>query len=161
MKSSGLKKFVTAFILGTFAISIPMTSEGRIHDPKVKAISSSDLRDGQKVEAGREFRASDYSIYHSPSYSSNYPAYPTTTTTADYYPVEKTISLSDPSISGTAIATQAQCVEYLLQNNPYPKITVSPEDLTFQNLLFAQCICSSVEGDGIFPLWRRRCTRTK
>ena len=106
-----------------------MTSEGRIHDPKVKAISSSDLRDGQKVEASREFRASDYSIYHSPSYSSNYPAYPTTTTTADYYPVEKTISLSDPSISGTAIATQAQCVEYLLQNNPYPKITVSPEEI--------------------------------
>lgn len=139
MNSLRLKKFLTAFILGTFTISLPMaTSEGRIHDPKVKAISSSDLRGGQKVESGREYRASDYEKYYSPSYSSRtpsyssrYPAYPTypTTTNIDYYPVEKTISLADSSISGTPIATQAQCVEYLLQNNPNPKLSVSPEEI--------------------------------
>ena len=129
MNSLRLKKILTAFVLGTFTISLPMaTSEGRIHDPKVKAISSSDLRDGQKVGSGREFRASDYERYYSPSYSSTQSNYPETTS-IDYYPVERTISLADSSISGTPIATQAQCVEYLLQNNPNPKITVSPEEI--------------------------------
>ena len=33
------------------------------------------------------------------------------------------------SIMGSAIATQEQCVKYLLKNNPNPKLTVSAKEL--------------------------------
>ena len=116
MSKVQLKKFMAAFILGTFAISVPMSSgEGRIHDPKITAISSTDLRHGTKVE---------------PSSTVNKPF----ETSEDYSSIEdfnvpKTISTADNSIVGTPLATQEQCVNYLLKNNPNPKISVSPEEI--------------------------------
>lgn len=41
----------------------------------------------------------------------------------------KVINYGSSSIMGSAIATREQCVNYLLKNNPNPKITVSAEDL--------------------------------
>ena len=116
MNSVQLKKFMTAFVIGAFAISIPMsTSEGRIHDPKVKAISSSDLRHGAKVEPTS---AAGYDVSrYMPSSS---------TVSVD---VPQTMSVADQSIFGTPLATQEQCVKYLLKNNPNPKISVSPEEI--------------------------------
>lgn len=38
-------------------------------------------------------------------------------------------SVYDEHIMGTAMATEAQCVSFLLRNNPLPKISVSPEEL--------------------------------
>lgn len=38
-------------------------------------------------------------------------------------------NLSADSIMGTAVASQEQCVRYLMQMNPHPKISVSPEEL--------------------------------
>ena len=38
-------------------------------------------------------------------------------------------SVYDERIMGTAMATEAQCVNFLLRNNPLPKISVSPEEL--------------------------------
>ena len=43
--------------------------------------------------------------------------------------VPTTTSPYDTSIIGTAMASEAQCVKYLLSVNPYPKISVSPEEL--------------------------------
>ena len=40
-----------------------------------------------------------------------------------------TQSVYDASIVGTPLATQQQCVKYLLSVNPYPEISVSPEEL--------------------------------
>ena len=41
MSNVRLKKFMAAFVIGAFAFSISAgTTEGRIHDPKVAAISS-------------------------------------------------------------------------------------------------------------------------
>lgn len=37
-------------------------------------------------------------------------------------------SIYDESIMGRAMATEEQCVKYLLKNNPSPKISVSPEE---------------------------------
>lgn len=39
------------------------------------------------------------------------------------------INYGTTSILGSAIATEEQCVKYLLKNNPNPRITVSPKDL--------------------------------
>ena len=116
MNKVQLKKFMAAFILGTFAMSVPMTSsEGRIHDPRIRSISSSDLRHGTKFEpsttVNRPFDTAE-------NYSS-----------IKVFNVPETISISDNSIVGTPLATQEQCVNYLLKNNPNPKITVSPEEI--------------------------------
>ncbi|MCR5833359.1 MAG: glucosaminidase domain-containing protein [Selenomonadaceae bacterium] len=43
--------------------------------------------------------------------------------------VPQTVSPSDTSIIGTPMATQEQCVRYLLQNNPNPDLSVSPEEI--------------------------------
>lgn len=43
--------------------------------------------------------------------------------------VPKTVSAYDNSIIGTPLATQEQCVRYLLDYNPNPSISVSPERL--------------------------------
>ena len=113
MRNVQLKKFVAALILGTFAVSAPISStEGRIHDPKIRAISSTDLRHGAKY---------DYNSYNK-AYEDYEPAI------NDFF-VPETTSTADSSITGTPIASQEQCVEYLLRNNPNPKITVSPEEI--------------------------------
>ena len=123
-----IKKFMAAFVIGAFAVSLPMSaSEGRIHDPKVKAISSSDLRHGTQAETNT-MPKTDYSKYNgyarydNHNYETNYP-------TVDSFYVPETMSAADTSIIGTPLASQAQCVEYLLRNNPYPKITVSPQEI--------------------------------
>ena len=43
--------------------------------------------------------------------------------------VVPTVSAADPSIIGTPMASQKQCVRYLLQNNPNPNIAVSAEEI--------------------------------
>ena len=49
---------------------------------------------------------------------------------ADRLPSEYTAApRTADAILGTAMATQRQCVEYLLSNNPHPNISVSPEVL--------------------------------
>ena len=44
-------------------------------------------------------------------------------------PAEVVMSSDDNMIMGGAVATQEQCVRYLLRNNPYPKLNVSPQEL--------------------------------
>ena len=39
------------------------------------------------------------------------------------------VDLSNEDILGGPMATEAQCVKYLLKNNPEPNISVTPEDL--------------------------------
>ncbi len=43
--------------------------------------------------------------------------------------VPRTVSAFDDSIIGTALASQEQCVKYLLSVNPSPNISVSPQEL--------------------------------
>ncbi len=45
------------------------------------------------------------------------------------FSVPKTVSPYDPSISGTPMASQSQCVSYLLRHNPNPALNVSPEEI--------------------------------
>ena len=123
MSSVRLKKFMAAFVIGAFAVSLPMSAtEGRIHDPKVKAISSSDLRHGTQAETNT-IPKTDYSKYN------GYARYSPIESSVNSFHVQQTVSTADTSIFGTPIASQEQCVEYLLQNNPYPKLSVSPQEI--------------------------------
>ena len=45
------------------------------------------------------------------------------------FPVKQTVSSYDTSIIGTPMATQQQCVRYLLRNNPNPNLNVSAEEI--------------------------------
>ena len=45
------------------------------------------------------------------------------------FPVPKTVSNYDDSIIGTPLASQEQCVRYLLRYNPTPDISVTPQQL--------------------------------
>ena len=45
------------------------------------------------------------------------------------FPVPKTVSTYDDSIIGTPLASQEQCVRYLLRYNPTPDISVTPQQL--------------------------------
>ena len=45
------------------------------------------------------------------------------------FPVPKTVSTYDDSIIGTPLASQEQCVRYLLRYNPAPDISVTPQQL--------------------------------
>ncbi len=49
----------------------------------------------------------------------------------NFQPPKPVVAMSsdDNMIMGGAVATQEQCVRYLLRNNPYPKLNVSPQEL--------------------------------
>lgn len=48
---------------------------------------------------------------------------------ASTFRVPQTMSAYDDSIIGTPLASQEQCVKYLLSVNPHPNISVSPQEL--------------------------------
>lgn len=49
----------------------------------------------------------------------------------DFQPPKQAVTMGrdDNMIMGGAVATQEQCVRYLLSHNPYPKLNVSPQEL--------------------------------
>ena len=106
-------------MLGAFALSIPVTTDARIHDPKIETRS---------IERNTDF--------NSPSFETVTNAFnaPEEEASDDYdapkpFPVQQTVSTYDTSIIGTPMATQQQCVRYLLRNNPNPNINVSAEEI--------------------------------
>ena len=136
-----LSKLVSAFVLGAFAISLPMTADAkRIHDPKVntktevKKVSKKDkITKVERMSAGKSESVLRPEIKPEPMLSAipefdsvSYPEY-------SFEPQEiyipQTVSEYDTSISGTPMATQEQCVRYLLNNNPYPNLAVSAEEI--------------------------------
>jgi len=123
LKFSNAKKFIAAAVFGAFAISIPVTADARIHDPKVETRSvARDSRQNSTLSTFLDIM------------SASRPAPVVTETVDDYdaqpaFPVPQTVSTSDPSIIGTPMATQQQCVRYLLRNNPNPNLSVSAEEI--------------------------------
>ena len=138
------KKLVSAFVVGAFAISLPLTADAkRIHDPKVKTKSEarqnskkSKTTQIERIETGKTesvLRPNNTSIQNlKPSMEIDstpvtYPNYWVEPSQEIYVP--QTVSEYDTSISGTPLATQEQCVRYLLNNNPYPNLAVSAEEI--------------------------------
>ena len=121
--TSYAKKFLAAAIVGAFAISMPMTTDAhvkRIHDPKVSTKSVErklpTLRQSVEETMNKIKPADDEENFYMSDES------------RDFF-VPKTVSTSDTSIIGTPMATQQQCVKYLLRNNPNPNLNVSAEEI--------------------------------
>ncbi|MBQ7454058.1 MAG: glucosaminidase domain-containing protein [Selenomonadaceae bacterium] len=111
-------------MLGAFAISVPMTADAsvkRIHDPKVETKSEVRRDSGRTIQTLREAVSETmnrYEVTEEKIFDEAQNFFVPTTTSSD-----------DTSIIGTPMATQQQCVNYLLRNNPHPNLNVSPEQI--------------------------------
>lgn len=126
LKGKRLKNFLAAGLLGMFAFSFPMTAQAnvkRIHDPKVEA-KSIQRQENRSMPTLREQVEQVEKVLTAPVKEAFNIDVPETVA-----PVKPTVSASDTSIIGTPIATQKQCVEYLLRNNPNPNLPVTAEQI--------------------------------
>ncbi len=128
MNINSAKKFIAAAMLGAFALSVPVTADARIHDPKVQTRSVQ--RGGDSLN-GNTFAMLLDGLSEIPKHVQIVDDYvaPQHFDTQPTFPVPQTVSTSDPSIIGTPMATQQQCVKYLLRNNPNPNLPVSAEEI--------------------------------
>ena len=128
------KKFLATLLVGALAISIPVsTNAKRLHDPKVETKSVTEKYftdeelsriDQEKVAVWKETQTTltaEEAEWAFPG-ENNY-------SLGNDFSVMQTVSISDDSILGTPIATQKQCVKYLLNNNPNPNLSVSAEEI--------------------------------
>ncbi|MBR4903978.1 MAG: glucosaminidase domain-containing protein [Selenomonadaceae bacterium] len=110
-------------MFGAFVISTPMTADARIHDPKIETKSV----ERKSLPTLRERVSETMEMFKSTKYEEE--AFEIVDSEPQYFQVPQTISISDTSIIGTPIATQQQCVRYLLRNNPNPNLNVSAEEI--------------------------------
>ena len=137
MNDGSLKKLISAFVIGAFAISLPLTTDAkRIHDSKVPTKSEARQKNSGKnktvkVERGKlksiEETVVVSSVLRPEIETSTYSTISIEESQAIYVP--ETVSVYDTSIIGTPMATQEQCVRYLLNNNPSPSLNVSAEEI--------------------------------
>ena len=129
MNQVRLKKMVATFLVGAFAISFPVSVNAkRLHDPELETKSELRERDFRLTPEEAAIVAPDDNFY---SNLQNYPSMeiPQTVSTESPVSISPTVSVSDDSIMGTPLATQQQCVKYLLNHNPYPRLKVSAEEI--------------------------------
>lgn len=134
------KKFLAGILIGAMAMTFPTaTNAKRLHDPKVdtKATTEKYFTDEElerinekKLAVWRENQGltpeeAEWAFPGENNYSAE-----------DYLPAptqavitQQTVSAADDSILGTPIATQSQCVKYLLSRNPNPNLAVSAEEI--------------------------------
>ena len=124
-----LRKSIALAMLGAFALSVPLTVDAkRVHDPALEAKVSNERKGSlqeridailhpekqQSVPTALEESEDEWSEDWSDEIE---------------FTVPTTLSVTDPSIIGTPMASQSQCVRYLLRNNPNPNIAVSAEEI--------------------------------
>ena len=129
MKKSFVNFFVAAAVLGTFTISIPANVYAkRIHDPQIETKSEQhqlSKKDKTRNVSRKERRKS----LNSRIEEMQIPLEEPTPVVIPQIQVPQTISAADSSIIGTPMASQKQCVKYLLSNNPNPSLSVSAEEI--------------------------------
>ena len=125
LKGTRLKNFIAAGMLGAFVFAVPFTTHAhvkRIHDPKVETKSVS------REDRQPTLRESVEKVFGKPAPSPVEEIFNAFVPESNVF-VKPTVSVSDTSIIGTPMATQEQCVQYLLRNNPNPNLSVSAEEI--------------------------------
>ena len=120
--------FVAGSLCSAFLFSLPSDAAAkRLHDPRVetKVEMAQSAPGGMTVSEWRRLPLGERieAILHPPVEE------PETQEYARLPEVPVTKSAYDESIAGTPLASQQQCVRYLLRVNPSPRISVSPEQL--------------------------------
>ena len=142
MKLTPAKKFLAATLIGAFAFSIPVATDAakRIHDPKVatkkverKTLPTLRERVAETMGKFKSDGSENFEVFdrerNAPVDLDRWRDDSAGNFDASNVSVPKTVSTYDSSILGTPIATQEQCVRYLLRNNPYPNLPVSAEEI--------------------------------
>lgn len=140
MFKRNLKKAVV-LTAGVFLLTAPLTTTAkRLHDPAVEATVETRYQDSkdqtinltpkEKVERNRTSLRErlEAILYPKDEPKVETPSEPEWNDEIEFT-VPTTLSSSDPSIIGTPMASQKQCVRYLLRNNPNPNIAVSAEEI--------------------------------
>ena len=142
----GLKKAIALMMAGAIITAAPTAvSAKRIHDPKVDAkiekrhqnsgSQTINLTAKQKVERNRASLQERIDAILHPNEEPPTPVEDEEDTEWEdwndeiEFSIPTTYSSTDPSILGTPMASQRQCVRYLLRNNPNPDIAVSAEEI--------------------------------
>ena len=112
------KHTAAVVLLGTFFTMMTTGAEARIHDPKVETKVTTDQHATASSTERQSLKDRIDAILH-PEHVKHIPV------SGILAPVD----FANEYIMGLPMATQEQCVEYLLSNNPFPNITVSPQDL--------------------------------
>ena len=121
---SNIKKAIALTTVGAVIIMVPTAVFAkRIHDPKVET----------KVDTRPSLQERIDAILHpqeeTPPVEQSDDEWNDEWNDDIEFNVPMTLSSNDPSILGTPMASQRQCVRYLLRNNPNPNIAVSAEEI--------------------------------
>ena len=131
MFMSDSKKFIACAALGSLILAMPLAGEARrSHDPQVPAkvdltqpVVSGHTRNTTGTPVNRQSGNIQDRIQAILKESREEQAVTTNVV------VPQTVSAYDNNILGTPLASQEQCVRYLLSVNPSPAIAVAPEQL--------------------------------
>ena len=122
-------------ILSALAISMPLTADAkRLHDPILETKAEERHFSDNSHTTNLTFNHSSENVKTGTlkervaDILDSMQSKPQEQETSTFI-VMPTLSAADPSIIGTPIASQRQCVRYLLQNNPNPNIAVSAEEI--------------------------------
>lgn len=117
MNKKIFKKLVSTFVLGAFAISLPLCVDAQtIQETKTNNLKIRKVTSRVEVTPHELLTAPELEYW---GYTSSY----------EQISVPETVSVADTSIMGTPMATQEQCVRYLLSNNPAPSLPVSAAEI--------------------------------
>lgn len=132
MLMSGSKKFIAGAVLGALFCTLPMAGEAKAHDDKAQ--TKVDLQ--RQALPGTTRNTTEMAVNRQGSFKERIQAVleehrlqQEEVQTAAAVQVRQTTSAYDDNILGTPLASQEQCVRYLLSNNPHPAIAVAPEEL--------------------------------
>ena len=136
LNEKSFKKFLSVFVIGALAISLPLNANAkRIHDSKVTTKSEARQKASKnktvtvkRTDSILRPEITPHEILVNDS-ETNYTSYSEMYYEPENISVPETVSIYDTSIIGTPMATQEQCVRYLLNNNPFPELAVSAEEI--------------------------------
>ena len=116
-----LRGTLAAALTGLFILTAASGEARRTHDPNTTTKVHTE-RGSQPTEPG-DFRSRIAAlIKEADDTAAKQPPEP-------FFSVPKTLSEYDTAIIGTPLASQEQCVNYLLSVNPHPAISVTPHEL--------------------------------
>ena len=120
-----LRGSLAAALTGFFILTMTNGEARRMHDPDQATKIHTDR--GAQTE-----KPSDFRMHIDALIKEAETANAVAVSKAKYEPlfsVPRTLSEYDTAIIGTPLASQEQCVNYLLSVNPYPEISVTPREL--------------------------------
>ena len=124
-KNTFLRGSLAAALTGFFILTMTSGEARRAHDPNMTTKVRTER--GAEVEKKKDFRMRIDMLIKEAETANAVAA--EQAKVQPLFSVPQTLSEYDTAIIGTPLASQEQCVDYLLSVNPYPEISVTPREL--------------------------------